>query len=359
MSVPEKHHPILIPVIAITAGFTVGSAIMLVSGFNPLDIFKSLVRAVLGWDIERGTFNPRYIGEYLVAVMPLILTGLSVAFAFRTGLFNIGGEGQFLVGAFASVAVGILVKAPGVIHLPLALLAGFLAGALWGFVPGVLKAMFNVHEVVVTIMMNYTALYMTNYCLQKLPGGNSSRTPILPESATLKSEFLMELTNKSRLHWGFIVVILMVLLFWFIIDKTTFGYELKAVGFNQEASKYAGMKVKRNISFSMALAGSFAGLGGSIVALGTFGYGRVLPAFENYGFDGIAVALVGGSTALGSVFGGFLLGGLKAVQPLMQARGIPRDIAVIIISVIILFVAMQRGIGQLIVKFFAKPKGEE
>lgn len=133
--------------------------------------------------------------------------------------------------------------------------------------------------------------------------------------------------------------------FWFIIEKTTFGYELRAVGYNQHAAKYAGMKVERNAALSMMIAGAYAGLaGGVVIAIGTFGYGRVLPFFENYGFDGIAVALVGGNTAIGSLFGGLLFGSLKAAQPIMQTTGIPRDIAIIISSMIILFVAMQNGI---------------
>lgn len=350
----EKKYKVLIPLTAIFLGFLVGSIIMALSGLNPIDIFKALIRAVAGYDIDKARFSARYIGEYFVYSMPIILTGLSVAFAFRTGLFNIGAEGQLLVGAFASVAVGILLEGlPGFIHLPLVIIAGMLAGALWGFIPGILKAKFNVHEVVVTIMLNYTALYLTNYYLKRLPGSDNVKTALLPHSATLKSEFLFNLTNKSRLHWGFIIIIIAVLVFWFIIEKTTFGYELKSVGFNRDASKYAGMKVNRNIVLSMMIAGGFSGLAGTIIATGTFGYGRVIAGFENYGFDGIAVALVGGNTAIGSVFGGLLLGALKAAQPLMQARGIPRDIAIIIISLIILFVAMQNGIKLI----FKKIKG--
>ena len=152
------------------------------------------------------------------------------------------------------------------------------------------------------------------------------------------------MTNHSRLHWGFILVLIAAFSFWFIIEKTTFGYELRAVGYNPSAAEYAGMKVKRNAALSMAIAGAYAGLAGVVIAIGTFGYGRVISSFENYGFDGIAVALVGGNTALGSIFGGLLFGSLKAAQPIMQSSGIPRDIAIIISSMIILFVAMQNGI---------------
>lgn len=350
----EKNHKVIIPLIAILLGFIVGSIIMVSTGENPVNLFKSIIRGVLGINLDKlGTdkaFNPRYVGEYFVYVMPIVFTGLSVAFAFRTGLFNIGAEGQVMVGAFASIAVGILVKGPSFIILILMILAGTLAGALWGLVPGYLKARFNVHEVVVTIMMNYTAFYLTNYYIKQLPDSTNSKTIELDPSMTLQSEFLSELTNKSRLHWGFILVIIAIFIFWFIIEKTTFGYELRAVGYNPHAAKYAGMKVERNAALSMMIAGAYAGLGGVVIAIGTFGYGRVLPSFENYGFDGIAVALVGGNTALGSLFGGLLFGSLKAAQPIMQSSGIPRDIAIIISSMIILFVAMQNGIKRVLNK---------
>ncbi len=349
----EKNHKFLIPLIAIVMGFIAGSLIMLITGLNPADIFKSLLRAVIGIDIDKiGTgkkvFNPRYVGEYFVYAMPIILTGLSVAFAFRTGLFNIGGEGQMLVGSFASIFMGLYIDLPAFIHIPIIVLSGALAGAVWGFVPGILKAKFNVHEVVVAIMMNYTALHITNYLLKNLAGSDNAKTAELPASATLNSEFLSSITNNSRFHYGFIIVIMAVIIFWFIIEKTTFGYELRAVGFNPAASRYAGMKVNRNITLSMMISGAFSGLAGTIIATGTFGYGRILSAFENYGFDGIAVALVGGNTGIGSVLAGLLLGSLKAAQPIMQTSGIPRDIAIIIVSFIILFVAMQNGIKILL-----------
>lgn len=345
----EKNHKFLIPFIAVFTGFIVGVIILIITGENPIGIFKAILRAVLGIDVNKiGTgktvFNPRYVGEYFVYAMPIILTGLSIAFAFRTGLFNIGAEGQLMAGSFAAVVAGLYLELPGIIHLPLVVISGIVAGAIWGFVPGILKAKFNVNEVVVGIMMNYTALHITNYFLKNLKGSDNAKTAMLPGSGTLHSEFLADITNKSRLHWGFILVAIAVFIFWFIIEKTTFGYELRSVGFNKHASKYAGMKVDRNTVLSMMISGAFSGLAGTIIAAGTFGYGRVLPGFENYGFDGIAVALVGGNTGLGSVFGGLLLGSLKAAQPIMQTMNIPRDIAIIIVASIIIFVAMQNGI---------------
>ncbi|HKL47606.1 MAG TPA: hypothetical protein VJ878_02965, partial [Candidatus Izemoplasmatales bacterium] len=199
-------------------------------------------------------------------------------------------------------------------------------------------------------------LYTTNYLYKQLPGSDNIRTVDIAQSASLHSPFLQELTNNSRLHWGFFVVIIAIFIFWLIIDKTTFGFELKSAGFNKHASKYAGMKVERNIILSMVIAGAFAGLAGVMLGIGTFDYGRVLPGAEGYGFDGIAVALVGGTTALGSLFAGLLFGGLKASQPLMQARGIPRDIANIIMASIVVFVAMQAGIKTFLKRLKVKEK---
>lgn len=358
----EKNHRIVIPVIAVFLGFLVGMIIMLITKENPGALFSSLARGVLGLRIDRiGTgkkfFYARYLGEFFVFSMPIILTGLSVAFAFRTGLFNIGAEGQLLVGGFASVATAILLpNLPSVIILPLVIIAGFLGGALWGLIPGYLKAKFNVNEVVVTIMLNYAALFLTNYYMKELPGSGNTKTAKLAEAATLKSDFLSDLTSHSRLNWGFVIVLLAAFSFWFIINKTTFGFELKAVGYNPFAAEYSGMKVKLNAALSMAIAGGYAGLAGTIMAIGTFGYGRVLPGFENYGFDGIAVALVGGTTAIGSIFAGLLFGALKAAQPIMQSSGVPRDIAIIISSMIVLFVAMQNGI-KIVLNKINKKKG--
>lgn len=343
------------PVIAVGMGFLLGAIIMLITGENPIILFKSLVRAVFGINIDNiGTgktwFSVRTITAYFIYVMPIVLTGLSVAFAFRTGLFNIGAEGQVLVGSMAAAVVGVLIDAPAIILLPTVIFAGAFAGALWGFIAGFLKAKYNVHEVVVTIMLNYTALYLVNYVQKALPGSNSNETVRLNQGALLQSDFLKGITQNTQAHWGFIIVILAIFAFSYIINKTTFGYELKAVGFNPFAAEYAGMKVKRNAALSMAIAGAFSGLAGVIIVSGTFGKGRMLASFENYGFDGIAVALIGGNTGIGSLFSGMLLAALKAAQPIMGGQGVPDAIAVIISAAIIIFVAMKTGLIEKITK---------
>ncbi len=350
-----KNHKILIPIIAVVMGFLLGSLIILISKENPWYLYKALIQSVFGVNFDnlgtdRPAFSIRRVGEYFVYVMPITLTGLSVAFAFRTGLFNIGAEGQLIMGAFAATALGIYLDYPTYILLPTVIMGGTLAGAAWGFIPGYLKARFNVHEVVVTIMLNYAAMYITNFLLKMLPGSDSIKTVKLNSGALLSSDFLAMLTSNSRLHYGFIVVIAAIVIFWFIINKTTFGYELKAVGFNIHATEYAGMKSRRNAALAMSIAGAFSGLAGVILVSGTFGYGRVLSHFENYGFDGIAVALIGGSTAVGSLLGALLLGALKASQPIMQGDGISKSITIIIYASIIVFIATRKHISKILVK---------
>jgi ABC-type uncharacterized transport system permease subunit len=351
-----RKEKIVLPLIAVLLGFVLGSLIVILTGRSPLSMYAAIVKGFSGIDIVNGQpINTRYIGEFIIQAMPIILTGLSFAFASRTGLFSIGAEGQLMVGSISATTVALLLQAPRAIHLPLVLLAGILGGALWGAIPGFLKARYNVHEVVVTIMMNYIALHFNNFVILHIFGSvDRVKTAPFPETALLKSPFLESITRQSRLNWGFIPVILAVVIFSFIINKTTFGYSLRAVGYNKEAARYAGMRVSRNIIASMAIAGAFAGLAGAVITVGTFNFGRVIQAAEGYGFDGIAVALVGGNEATGILLAGLLFGGLKAAQPLMQSQGIPREIAGIIQASIVLFVAMKFGIKMILDKFERK-----
>lgn len=352
----RRSEKLLLPLIAVFLGFLLGSVIVILTGRSPLLMFAAMLKAVSGIDlVSDQAFNPRYIGEFVIQSMPIILTGLAFAFASRTGLFSIGAEGQLMVGALAATTIALTVQAPKPLHLSLVLLAAIAAGALWGGIPGLLKARFNVHEVVVTIMLNYVALHLNNFAILDIFGSKDKvKTAFFPETALLKDGFLEGITNGSRLNWGFVPVILALLLFWFIINKTTFGFSLRAVGYNKEAARCAGMKVNRNIVLSMMIAGAFAGLAGAVITTGTFNFGRALPAAEGYGFDGIAVALVGANEAGGVLFAGLLFGMLKAAQPLMQSQGIPKEIVGIIQASIVLFVAMQYGIRAIVEKFGRK-----
>jgi general nucleoside transport system permease protein len=338
---------ILIPVISVVLGIVVGTIIMLVSGYDPVAGYTALWNGIFG--------EVYYMGETVRQVTPYILAGLAVAFAFRTGLFNIGVEGQLIVGWLAAVWVGISFDLPKIIHLPLAIIAAAAAGALWGFIPGLLKAKYRVHEVIVTIMMNYVALHVANAIIQDVLSDGSDRTENIADSASFASPFLQGLTDYSRLHWGILVALLCAFLMWFILEKTTRGYELRSVGFNQDASQYAGMNVNGNIILSMVISGAFAGLAGAMEGLGTFGYASIKGGFTGVGFDGIAVALLGGNAAIGVILAALLFGGLKvgALNMPLEAN-IPNELVDIIIALIIFFVASSYMIRWIIQRMSKK-----
>ncbi len=355
----NKREKILIPLIAVFLGILVGIVILFVSGRDVGALFAGLLQGLTGIDISKAdsVMNMRYPAEFLVSAMPIILTGLSIGFAYRTGMFNIGAEGQVIMGSLASVMVAILVPMPNIVGQIVCLLVGGIAGALWAFVPGLLKVKFNISEVVTGIMLNYTALYSANYFIKGLPGSTVTRTESIPATANLGSDLLKSLTNNSRFHWGFIVVILALIAYWFIIEKTSFGYTLRATGFNKEAARYAGIKVSKSTIYSIMISGFLAGLAGAIVLQGTFGYGRVMTAMDNYGFDGIAVALVGGGNAIGIGLAGMLFALLNVTQPLLQIYGVPKEIGEIISSSIVFFVAIQYAISYYMTKIRSKNKG--
>lgn len=340
---------ILVPAISIIVGLLVGAVVMLVSGYDPVQGYTAL------WN---GIFGDSYtIGNTIRQITPYILAGLAVAFAFRTGLFNIGVEGQLLMGWLAAAWVGYAVELPRIIHLPLAIIAAAIAGGLWALLVGYLKARLNVHEVISSIMLNYTALYITNAIIKSLSDGGFKTETVLP-SATLRAQWLRDMTDNSSLHLGILVALGMVLVMWFLLEKTTRGYELKAVGFNQNAAEYAGMSVKKNIILAMTISGMFAGLAGAMEALGTFQNASIKAGFTGVGFDGIAVALLGANTPLGVVFGATLFGSLKyGALNMPNEAGIPEEIVSIIIALIIFFVACGYVIRLLLEKFGSKKEG--
>lgn len=353
----KNREKLLVPLIAILLGILVGCLILIFSGKNVSALFVGLVKGMVGYDFYKPElgFNFRYPGEFMVSAMPVILTGLAIGFAYRCGLFNIGAEGQVIIGSLASCMLAILVPLP--FSAIFCLIAGAIFGALWAYIPAILKCKFNISEVVTGIMLNYTAMFTANYFLRALPDSNSQRTVDIPLNAKLQTPFLANISQNSRLHWGFIVVIIAIILYWFIIEKTSFGYSLRATGFNKEGARYAGIKVNRSIIYSMMISGALAGLAGAIIVQGTFGYGRIMVAQDNFGFDGISVALVGASNAIGILFAGILFALLKVSQPILQINGIPKEIGEIISSSIVFFVALQYAIKLVIAKWFTKTSG--
>ena len=341
---------VLVPIISIIIGLIAGAIVMAVSGYDPIKGYSALWNGIFGdmWTI----------GNSIRTITPYILAGLAVAFAFRTGLFNIGVEGQLLVGWLAAVWVGYAFELPRIIHLPLAILAAAVAGAFWAFLVGYLKARFSVHEVIGSIMLNYTALHITNAFISNISDGGY-KTPTILESASLRNDWLRSITENSSMHLGIIISLFMVIVMWFILQKTTFGYELKSVGFNQNAAKYAGMNVKRNVILAMTISGVFAGLAGAMEGLGTFENASMKGGFSGIGFDGIAVALLGANTPLGVLFGASLFGSLKFGAIEMQSiAGIPSEIVSIIIALIIFFVACGYIIRVGIEKFVKTKEGK-
>ncbi|WP_281417499.1 ABC transporter permease [Lentibacillus saliphilus] len=335
---------ILVPIISVILGLIAGAFLMIGFGYNPIEGYGALLN---------GIFGDAYVfGETLRQVTPLILTGLAVAFAFRTGLFNIGAEGQVFIGWLAAVWVGLAIDAPAFIHIPLAVIAAAVAGALWGFIPGLLKATRGVHEVIVTIMMNYIALYSTNAVIRYVLTDSRDSTDTIPDSVSLRADWITTMTTGSRLHYGILIALFAALVMWVVINRTTMGYEMRSVGFNQHASRYAGMNVKKNIILAMVISGAFAGLAGAMEGLGTFGYMSTQSGFSNLGFDGIAVALLGANTAPGVILAAFLFGGLKigALSMPLQA-GVPNELVDIIIALIIFFVAASYMIRWVILRF--------
>jgi len=335
-------------VVVVILGFLVGTILVAVVGRDPGGMYSAITQVLTGWDLRRGVWNARYIGEWLVVSMPLILCGLSMAFAARTGLFNIGAEGQYIVGLTAAQFVALYGPPIPVLHWVLAVLAALLAGAVWGGIVGILKAKYSVSEVVATIMLNYVAFFSSRFLTMLIPGANTYRTPNFPTTALLDSPFLQGLTNGSRLNDGLWLTLLSVLFFWVVIGRTRLGFSLRATGLNKEAARYAGINVNSGITTAMAISGAFAALAGAIVALGAFTYGRVLGGQDGYGFNGIAVALVGNSTAWGTALSGLLFGMLTSAQPLMQSRQIPKEITSIIMGLVVVFISLRGGVRMLL-----------
>lgn len=349
----KKYDKILIPLISVALGILLGVIILLISGRNPIALFTGLFQGATG--IKPGSgFNARYPGEFLVTSMPLVLTGLAIGFAYRCGMFNIGSEGQVIMGSLFAVTFAILVPMKTPLGAVFCAIVGGLGGALWAFLPGLLKVKFNISEVVTGIMLNYVALYTSNYVIKALPGSTMVRTVDIPQNMSFASEFLSSITNHSRLHWGFIIIILALIIYWFVMEKTSFGYSLRATGFNKDAAQYAGIKANRSIILSIMISGFLAGLAGSMIVQGTFGYGRILAVTENYGFDGIAVALVGNCNSIGTLLASMLFGLLKVSEPILQTSGIPREVSQIVSSSIILFVALQNAIKYVLTKIELK-----
>ncbi len=342
-----------VTVLALALAFVLGGLLLAISDGGVRDAFGYLFDRpsdtfTRAWDVIASSYqalisgslgSPRAITETLVLAGPLILTGLAVAIPFRAGLFNIGGEGQVIAGGLVGGYVGFSVSGlPMVLHLPLALLAGLLAGALVGFLPGILKARTGAHEVISTIMLNNMFVAVTFWVLTTTAFQIPGRADPISQNI-LPSARLPRLIEGLRGDVGiFLALGVAVLAFW-LMERSTHGFELNAVGRNPAAATAAGMDPSRSTVFAMTVAGALAGLGGCLIILGIDG--RITPGFSaGIGFDGITVALLGRGGIGGSVAAGLLLGGLKAGGRSMQgATGTSLDLVVVIQALIIVFIA--------------------
>lgn len=333
MKARNRSNAFLIAVSAVVLGLVAGGFLMVAIGSNPFEGFYYLFRG--------GLMNMERIGNTISTAITLMLVGLSVAFAFKTGLFNIGASGQMLVGGLCATIVAHYVFLPRPLYLAVLIASAFVGGALWGVIPGLLKAKFNVHEVVATIMMNWIAYWSVYYIVPAYLKGPSLETESksIALGQTLRAPWLTDLFGGGYINLGIFVAIVAVFIIKFVLDKTTLGFELKAVGSNRFCAEYAGIRVNRNVIISMMIAGGLAGLAGM-----TFytGYSRniqigVLPQM---GFDGIAVALLGASNPVGVFFSALFFGLLQSGKGFMNAMtDIPPEIADTIIATIIYFTA--------------------
>lgn len=331
--------PLLVPVLAIFTAVVVGGLIIYSVGGNPIAAYMGLMQGAFG--------SPKALSETAVWATPYIFAGLAVAVAFNGGLFNIGAEGQLALGAVTAALIGyglpqwLGFSIPAYIHIPLTVGLGVLAGALWAAIPGALKAYTGGHEVINTIMMNYIALNITSYLLNgpmkdPNPLNLSARTPEIAMSARIPTIFANPLL---RVHWGFILALLIAALMWWMLWKTKLGFEIRTVGANPDAAKYAGINVKRTIIVTMAISGALAGLAGAIEVT-ALNYRHELGFSSGYGFDAIAIALLGKTNPFGVILASILFGAMRNGATRMQfLTQIPVDIISVIQALILLFVA--------------------
>jgi ABC-type uncharacterized transport system permease subunit len=327
----------LIPSLAIFTAVVLGGIIIASVKGNPFLAYYGLIQGSFG--------SAKALSETAVWATPYIFAGLAVALAFKGGLFNIGAEGQLAVGAVFAALIGYALPEwlgrdiPTIIHLPLAILVGMLMGALWAAIVGFLKAYTGGHEVINTIMMNYIALNTISFLLNgpmKDPNPNNvtARTPLIAESARIPVIF-----NGLRIHWGFVLALLVAFGVWWLLNKTTLGFEIRTVGANPDAAKYAGINVKRIIILTMALSGMLAGLAGTIEVTG-LNYRHELGFSIGYGFDAIAIALLGRSHPLGVVLASILFAAMRNGATRMQfLTQMPVDLISMLQALILLFVA--------------------
>lgn len=339
----------VVPVLSVALAVIAGAVVVLLVGDNPWDAYSNLFRGAFG--------SPYYVTETIIAAIPLMLSGMAVAIGFRGGLFNIGAAGQLIVGAICAALVGYKLNWPGIFLVPAAVVAGCAGGAIWAGIPGVLKAWRGAHEVITTMMLNYVAVLLLSYLVESGPTGTNGPmqqttavgNPLTPPmNAHLPLLIPQSWIAGNRIHLGLILALLAALFFWFLLWRTTFGYKLRAVGFNQNAAAYAGINVKWIVAITLTLSGAFAGLAGMVNLFGLPPYqlGETFTAV--YGFNAIAVALLGRNNAGGIIAAAILFGALQQGGAIMQSSaGISVDLVNVLQGLIIFFVGADAAVRYL------------
>ncbi len=341
-----KDSSVLYTLIAIITGFIVGAILLAVIGISPIAAYGRLIEGIFG--------KPKYLAWSIVYASPLILTGLSVAFSFKTGVFNIGAEGQFVVGSLAAVVVGSCLNLPPVIHVIACALAAMLAGALWGTFVAILKVKKGINEVLSYIMFNWIAYYLSNYMVNTEwlhNEGNAEATKDIKATASIICpDFITKLTDCKNTNWGIVIAVVAAIVIWFIISKTTLGFQLRAVGFNKNAAEYGGINSNAAVMKAMAISGAMAGLGGMVQLCGMGSRISQFAGQEGFGFEGITVALIASSNPIGCIFSGLFYGMMKYGGTKLTLIKAPSEVIDIIMGVIVLFIAISHVFRHLLNK---------
>lgn len=328
---------IIFPFISIVAAmFIAVFFVMWAKGYSITQYFTALSELFEG--VWKGSFqNQKKIFDMLIYVSPMIFTGVAHSLAFKTGLFNIGVSGQFVLGMLAAGIVGLIPGIPMIIHIPLIIIAGMIFGGIWAAIPGFLKAKFGINEVVNTIMMNYIGLYFVNWIAFRTIFCERGKSETF---SILSSAQIPKIIGDSRASWAIALALIVAVLGYILLWKTRRGYELRAVGNNLYAAEYGGINIPKNMIMAMVISGAIAGLGGAMHVAGTNLNITSMVALPDYGFDGIAVALLAKSNPIGCIASAILFGALRASSRTLQINGIPKEIVALIQGIVIIFVAI-------------------
>ena len=344
---------VLYTIIAVIAGLLIGAVFLMIAGISPAVAYGKLFSSIFS--------KPKYLVWTLVYASPLIFTGLSVAFSFRTGVFNIGAEGQFVIGGLVACVLGIVLKLPAGLHAIVCLVAAAAAGCIWSLIVGILKVKRGIHEVLSFIMFNWIAFYLSNYVVN-LPGihrDSSEATQDVAASARLlMPEGLRSTLDCSNAHWGIVLAVIAAVIIWVIIEKTTLGYKLKAVGFNSNGAEYGGIDANKSILTALGISGLLSGLGGAVQVLGMAGRLSQFAGQEGFGFEGITVALIGSSNPIGCIFSGLFYGAMKYGGSKLSIVKAPSEVVDIIMGCIVLLIAIAHVFKVFVLKAAKKKEAK-